>query len=297
MMVSGLQQETQRHYDQYPFIEGGASRVAWWREYLRDFLPDEQLRDRLVVDVGSSVGEISRGLLDRGARMVCLDVSRQSLQRCRQNNPEAKIVHGSALELPFPDGAFDHAISIGVLHHTPDCRRGFHELARVTAPGGTVVVFLYNYWNIYNPIYHLFKPIRAFVPLDRIPSWCVKLLQPFVKGHLNQILDERQLRNLLGDKLWTPQATFHSVSEVRQWGRAEGLQFVANKKFYLGYANVMCFVKEGQPSGSARREFRLKCLHCNDADMELEHDQTYRCPRCGHEYPLDGGIVDCQSSH
>jgi ubiquinone/menaquinone biosynthesis C-methylase UbiE/ribosomal protein L44E len=289
-MSVSLQEQTQAHYDHYPFIEGGEKRVQWWRKYLRDFLPDEDIRGRLMLDVGSSIGEISRGLIDRGARMTCLDLSLNSLRRCQQVNSEAEIVHGSALALPFPDGSFEHAISIGVLHHTPDCRHGFKELARVTASGGTVVVFLYNYWNVYNPIYHAFKPIRAAVPLDRIPHLALSMLQPFVKSHLKQTLNDDQLRNLLGDKLWTPQATFHSVSEVRKWGLEEGLKLTATKKFFLGYANVMRFVKQGQPDSSVRRELALKCLRCGESPM-LSQESLYTCSRCGNAYQVDGGIV------
>lgn len=285
-----LAERTQAHYDEFPFIEGGANRVAWWREYLREFLPDEVLRDRLVVDVGSSIGEISRGLADRGARVVCLDLSLQSLRRCRQINPDAAVIHGSALDLPFPDETFDHAVSIGVLHHTPDCRRGFREVARVTAPGGTAVVFLYSYWSIYNLVYHAFAPVRAAVPLRRIPGWMLASLQPFVLSHLGQKLDRAQLRNLLGDKLWTPRATFHSVSEVHRWGLEDGLTLVAAKSFFLGYANVMRFEKRGPGAVQGRREVRLRCLRCGDAPMAAA-GARYRCDRCGHEYRVDGGIV------
>ena len=290
-MQAGLQVRTRAHYDEYPFIEGGPNRVGWWRDYLSDFLPDAEIRGKLVLDDGSSVGEISRGLIDRGARMVCLDLSLQSLRRCRVNNREADVLNGSALELPFPDASFDHAISIGVLHHTPDCRRGFRELARVAAPGATVVVFLYNYWNIYNPIYHAFAPVRAALPLARIPRPFLRLLQPFARLHLGQSLNDEQLRNLLGDKLWTPQATFHSVSEVRKWGLEEGLTLTATKKFFLGYANVFCFRKHGQRLGE-RRELDLRCLSCLAAPMRKEPSR-YSCRNCGREYPLDGGIVRC----
>ena len=148
-MDTNLLDQTRSHYDSFPFIEGGANRIAWWREYLRAFLPDRQIQDRLVLDVGSSVGEISRGMIDRGARLICLDLSFESLRRCRRVNPEAELLHASALDLPFPNNTFDHSIAIGVLHHTPDCRRGFREMARVVAPGGTILVFLYNAWSIY----------------------------------------------------------------------------------------------------------------------------------------------------
>ena len=245
-MDTNLLDQTRSHYDSFPFIEGGANRIAWWREYLRAFLPDRQIQDRLVLDVGSSVGEISRGMIDRGARLICRDLSFESLRRCRRVNPEAELLHASALDLPFPNNTFDHSIAIGVLHHTPDCRRGFREMARVVAPGGTILVFLYNAWSIYNLIYHGFKPIRRTLPLSQIPSWALWMLQPFVWLHLRQTLNGVQLRNLLGDKLWTPQASFHSASEVRQWAVEDGLAFVTGKSFFLGYANVAQFRKEKQ---------------------------------------------------
>jgi len=287
-----LQTRTQSHYDAYPFIEGGENRVAWWREYLRDFLPDDHIRGALVLDVGSSVGEISRGLVDRGARMVCLDISLQSLRRCREVNPDALVFNASALELPFADATFDHVVSIGVLHHTPDCRLGFNEAARVTAPGGTVVVFLYNYWNVYNLIFHLFAPIKTRVPLARVPGWLTGLLQPFARAHLGQPLNEGQLRRLLGDKLWTPCATFHTVREVRRWAQEDGLAFTGNQRFYLGYANVMRFVKRGRRDPSMRREIQVTCRSCANAPMERAAGD-WVCPSCRRRYAADAGVVRC----
>src|SRR5205823_5227175 len=132
-----------------------------------------------------------------------------------------------------------------VLHHTPDCRRGFREVARVTAPGGSMVIFLYNYWNIYNLIYNAFYPVRKVLPLSSIPRWMVWSMQPFARMHLGQKLNDAQCRRLLGDKLWTPQATFHSVAQLRRWGEEEGMTMMGVKKFFLGYANVVHFRKEG----------------------------------------------------
>jgi SAM-dependent methyltransferase len=288
-MAQQLLVQTQTHYDEYPFIEGGDRRIAWWREYLRDYLPDDAIGGRLVLDVGSSVGEITRALADRGARMVCLDLSRASLQRCRELNPYAPVFHASALDLPFPDASFDHTISIGVLHHTPDCRRGFAEVARVTSPGGTSVIFLYNYWNIYNLIFQLFKPFKRLVPLNRVPASLVRLLQPFARSHFGYPLDDAQLRRLLGDKLWTPQATFHSVSEVRRWGREEGLHLTHHKAFFLGYANVFRFERAGAPLATGPRELRVRCVSCGH-DMTVAGAEGCRCATCGRIYRSENGI-------
>lgn len=243
MTEIALRERTRAHYDEYPFIEGGPDRVAWWKEYLRELLPDAEIRGRSIVDIGSSVGEIARGFSERGAAVTCLDVSGASLRRCRKINRHAPVLQASALDLPFPDASFDHAVSIGVLHHTPDCRRGFGEAARVAKPGGRVVVFLYNARNIYRWIYAAWGPIRRRWPLESAPLFLARGLQPFARAHLKQELSDRQLLHLLGDKLWTPQATFHSIDEVRRWGEEEGLVLEKRRAFFLGYANVFSFRK------------------------------------------------------
>ncbi|MDZ7294307.1 MAG: methyltransferase domain-containing protein [candidate division KSB1 bacterium] len=281
---------TRRHYDAHHFIEGGNARVRWWRTFLAGFLSDQEVRGALIADVGSSVGEISRGLIDRGGRLVCLDISLESLRRCRELNPEAVVVHGNALNLPFADESFDHVISIGVLHHTPDCRLGFRQVVRVTAPGGSIVVFLYNKWNPYYLAYKAFAPVRAHIPLTSVPNWMVRLMQPLVKLHFGRGLDDQELRNLVGDAFWTPRATFHSVREVRGWGGEEGLTFVGSKRFFMGYAHVYHFRKPGQALPAGRREVQFQCLTCQAAPM-VQHHGAIRCPKCGESYPIEQGIV------
>lgn len=285
-------QQTRGYYEEFPFIEGGPQRIAWWQDYLSEFLPDEQIKDRLVGDIGSSVGEISRGMINRGARVACLDLTEAGLRRNRQINPEATLFHGSALNLPFADEAFDHTISIGVLMVTPDCRKGVAEVARVTKPGGTVVLFIYNTWSYLNLAYKLFAPIRKVIPLSSVPSFIVRMMQPFVKGHLQTQLDEPLLRRLLGDKLWTPHATFHTRSELERWGREEGLTPVHHKLFYHHYAHVISFVKDGEPADAPTQEIELRCLACKEQPLRREAD-AYHCNACGASYEKVDGIYRC----
>jgi len=285
-------QQTKSYYEDYPFIEGGAPRIAWWQEYLREFLPDDEVKGRLIGDIGSSVGEISRGLANRGGRMACLDLTLRGLQRNRQINPEAQLFNGSALNLPFADEAFDNTISIGVLMVTPDCRKGIKEVARVTAPGGTVVLFIYNYWSYLNFAYQLWAPIRKTVPLASVPSWMVKMMQPFVRSHLGMKLDEPLLRRLLGDKLWTPHATFHTKSELVRWGAEEGLTMTHAKLFFHDYAWVMSFKKAGTRSPTPKADVQLRCLSCNRSPL-LRSAEGYKCTGCNTSYPTLEGITRC----
>lgn len=45
--------------------------------------------------------------------------------------------------LPFDDGAFDIACSMGVLHHIENPRPMISEIRRVLKPGGRIILMLY----------------------------------------------------------------------------------------------------------------------------------------------------------
>ncbi|MGW0557254.1 class I SAM-dependent methyltransferase [Streptomyces sp. NPDC002926] len=167
-MQTALGRATRAHYEAFPFIEGGEERVRLWRRRLRADLPDQLIRGTRILDVGSSIGEVAQSLRLRGADVVCVDVTHTALVRNRQLHPGAQTAQADALKLPFADATFDHAISIGVLHHTPDCRRGLEELARVTRPGGTLLVLLYDRGTPYHAAYLATEGLRRHVPVDRL---------------------------------------------------------------------------------------------------------------------------------
>ena len=61
-------------------------------------------------------------------------------RRLHDLGDRARVVAGSALELPFDDGSFDVVLSIGSIKHWPDMAQGVSECARVLAPGGRLVI-------------------------------------------------------------------------------------------------------------------------------------------------------------
>jgi ubiquinone/menaquinone biosynthesis C-methylase UbiE len=50
------------------------------------------------------------------------------------------LKRGNLLDLPFANGEFKYVLCWGVLMHVPEVQRAMAELARVLAPGGTLVV-------------------------------------------------------------------------------------------------------------------------------------------------------------
>jgi len=99
-----------------------------------------------VLDVGCGTGYTTSGILrlENVCDVVGLDMNPVQLKRARRNlSPEkdrTTISRGDADNLPFIDESFDAVISVGAVEYFPDPERTVKELARVTKPGGTVVM-------------------------------------------------------------------------------------------------------------------------------------------------------------
>ena len=93
------------------------------------------------LDAGCGPGVTLADLAAAG-RAVGIDFSRGQLAIAAEAAPAAGIVRGDITALPFADGSFDAAVSLGVLMHLSagDQRRAVDELARVLQPRGRLLV-------------------------------------------------------------------------------------------------------------------------------------------------------------
>ena len=91
------------------------------------------------LDVGSGTGSDALALATRyGAEAVGVDVSETMVEEARRRGLEAHVAPAEAL--PFPDGAFDGAWADRTVQHLADPHGALAEMARVTRPGGRLVV-------------------------------------------------------------------------------------------------------------------------------------------------------------
>jgi SAM-dependent methyltransferase len=103
---------------------------------------------QLLLDAGCGEGRHCFGALSRGARVVGLDLDRDSLRKAagalrfrgREEGRLAAMLQGDAFHLPFADASFDRVICAEVMEHVHDYRGAARELARVTKPGGRLAV-------------------------------------------------------------------------------------------------------------------------------------------------------------
>ena len=87
----------------------------------------ELTRGLRTVDVGCGEGWVEQ----LNPEVVGVDFSEVALERARENGA-VNLVQASAEQLPFEDGSFDLAISLGCLEHFADSRAALREMARVS---------------------------------------------------------------------------------------------------------------------------------------------------------------------
>lgn len=122
-----------------------------------------------LLDVATGSGAVGLAAARAGARVVATDIAPGMIEALRiradaasLSNLDARVMDGMALE--FPDGAFDVAVSLNGVSVFPDLAGGLAELARVTRPGGRVVVGAFGAFGKAEFIAFFFGAIRATVP-------------------------------------------------------------------------------------------------------------------------------------
>ena len=79
-------------------------------------------------------------------KVTGIDLSPEMLERAEERVAKENLTHVEAIRemdagnLEFPDAMFDTAVAMYVMTVVPDPHKVMHELARVTKPGGNVII-------------------------------------------------------------------------------------------------------------------------------------------------------------
>jgi len=108
-----------------------------------------------VLDLAAGTGSSSLPFAAAGADVVACDFSLGMLRVGKRSHPDLDLLAGDALRLPFADEVFDAVtISFG-LRNVSDVDAALVEMARVTRPGGRLVVceFSHPVWRPFRTVY------------------------------------------------------------------------------------------------------------------------------------------------
>ena len=117
------------------------------RQLGRQFVPWMGVRrDARWLDAGCGTGALTQAIIDLSwaGEVVAVDTSDAYLEYARRTVPGVRFEHASVTRLPFDAGYFDAVVSGLVLHHLDDAGVAVAEMARVTAPGGQVGVYVWD---------------------------------------------------------------------------------------------------------------------------------------------------------
>ena len=111
-------------------LYAGRGRQDWRTERDAIFARIEALAPRRTLDVACGTGFVTRLL---PGEITGLDQSGRMLEEARRQAPGASYVQGDALELPFPDGAFERLFTSHFYGHLepPERERFLAEARRV----------------------------------------------------------------------------------------------------------------------------------------------------------------------
>ncbi len=194
-----------------------------------------ELAGRLVLDAGCGGGRYARLLGRHGARVVGVDLSsavEKAAALCAEFS-DVTIVQADLLDLPVAEGAFDLVYSIGVLHHTPDPRRAFGQIARRVKSGGSVAVWLYRRNTAPQEwVNSALRAISTRLPATVLEPLCAGLGVlggvPVLNRTLNKLANfsshpDRTLRVCDNFDWYAPRyQSHHTPEELRRWFAEEG---------------------------------------------------------------------------
>ncbi|MHB1740493.1 MAG: demethylmenaquinone methyltransferase [Actinomycetes bacterium] len=156
-----------------------------------------------ILDLATGTGTSATPFARAGARVVGLDLSWGMLRVGRARRVPAQLVAGDATRLPFDDATFDAVtISFG-LRNVTDTAAALAEMARVTRPGGRLVVgeFSRPTWALWRTVY-LEYLVRALPALARTVS-----SSPDAYVYLAESIrawpDQASLARLVAEHGWT----------------------------------------------------------------------------------------------
>lgn len=127
-------------------LDSGGSKESERTFFAKTLFRPEELRGKSVLDAGCGMGRFLDIASKHCAMSVGVDLS-FAVEAAHENlreRPNVHVLQADLRDLPFPDSSFDFIYSIGVLHHTPDCRASFLSLLRLLKPGGKIAIWLYS---------------------------------------------------------------------------------------------------------------------------------------------------------
>ncbi|KKP79736.1 MAG: hypothetical protein A2271_02185 [Candidatus Moranbacteria bacterium RIFOXYA12_FULL_35_19] len=126
------------------------TRKYFWKDF--EFILYYTKQGDKMLDFGCGNGRFLEMLKDKKIDYVGVDISQRLIDIAKEKYAKERVNFqkiSSSPTLPFPDNFFNQVVSISVFHHFPKkhAEEMAKEIYRVTKPGGTAIISVWNLWQ------------------------------------------------------------------------------------------------------------------------------------------------------
>jgi 2-polyprenyl-3-methyl-5-hydroxy-6-metoxy-1,4-benzoquinol methylase len=162
---------------------------------VNDFLPDEVLLHKRVLDVGTGLGFFAEQLQRRGATVTAVDIGENMLRRVNARvGCECLCVDALGLLNFFGSDTFDVVLSSECIEHTPHPEVALQQMCAVLKPGGYISLSTPNL--LWYPLVRM-ATVMKLRPFDGLENFSTfGSIRRTLKGEGVEVLKEKGLHIL-----------------------------------------------------------------------------------------------------
>lgn len=149
-------------------------------KFILDYVENDDVVGKKMLNIGCGFGWFEFHMVDRGCAYICgTEITEEDLQTAKNGFQHDRVTFklGNALELPFPDGAFDTVVSWDVIEHIPPHteKQMLAEIGRVLNRGG---------------VFYLSTPYRCASSMFLDPAWWLAKHRHYSKAGMQNLVNE-----------------------------------------------------------------------------------------------------------
>lgn len=185
-----------------------------------------------ILEIGSGTGRLTEELVECGANLVCVDLSRNMHKYSRavlnSASVEYSLMDGS--DLGFDDNTFDGCLAVNVMSHVENDYEILVEVSRVLKKGGFFVVNFPNMLGIYFPIGAIVNLLGRSLQAPVYSRWYSfgRIVHSLRKARLNPI---QVLGHMIYPRKYCPAALFRCLRELDRKMSCSSLSSLSGQLF------------------------------------------------------------------
>ena len=174
--------------------------------FTKAILSVSNIKKGKIFEPGSGGGMSCVKFVKQGFDVMCLDLSKNALQKSRslfnQMSLDCGFMLGTLFHLPIKDEQFNIVFNQGVMEHFRptgfDPSRGVKEMFRVLKKNGTLIIFVPSYLSPGFFIYHF---VKMFDPTQK--HWPYEDMDFLHKHELFDMMEKAGCKNITVRRLWS----------------------------------------------------------------------------------------------